>query len=114
MDLWAFATYDLKIPHFGRLSPRQFVALAARHREDLRRADLRSAIVAHTIYSLLKSKKMPRRKVEHFMPRERKAPVSPDQLLRKVEALNLLFGGTDVRSGTQPNARPAVGRTRPS
>lgn len=64
------------------------------------REDLRAAIVASTIANANRDPKKKRQPYEpaDFMPQfEEKKALSPEDLKAKVEVLNALFGGRDLR-----------------
>ncbi len=97
-DLWPVAIYDLGLSsnEFGRLTFRQFDHLVKRFSISIDRQEFRVAKLCSSIYNASGTKKLDKTEFspEDFLP---KKEIEQGNLLKKVEALNRMFGGLDNR-----------------
>ena len=102
MDLWAGGIYDLGLIEndFWRLTLLQFDALIKRHSLNMDRLDYRTARIESAIYNGHGIKK--KGKSKHIWTPDvflAKKPMTQGNMMKKVEQLNRLFGGKDIRNG---------------
>ena len=88
---------------FWCLTPKEYSYLVKRFGQEQERYDRRAALVSSVIANVNRNTKKRKRPytVQDFMPRagkKKSKKMTNNELLKKVESLNVIFGGTDARA----------------
>lgn len=92
--MWSFGRFNLRLSEadFGRLTLRQFNALAERYNDEQRRSDIRAASVVVKLHNLFCQDKISLDDLLGDKPRA----VTPDDSLAVLRMYNAAFGGEEV------------------